>query len=196
MARTMSLMILGVLLLGAAPAYSQYHDDRYGGYRNDRSGGYGNDRSGGYRNDRYGGYRDDGYYGQYPDNRDARRGRNGRARMGRNGMGRNGGNVVNRVQRDLSRIASTGRVSGRDGDRFQRAISELSRFDSKWQHEGKFDKGHLDRAIDRMNDLLESDRIGYRELNIIRSGRDALRQFRANGAYASNGGSYGGYRPW
>lgn len=185
MSRILSLSMLGVLLLGSIPAFSQY--GRYGGYRDDRHGGdRDDDRYGGYRNDRYGDYRDDGYG---PWNRGNRR----------QGGYYGGGSPTARVQNDLARIQSYTRLDGHERDHISRAISELSRFEEQYQYNGKFDKGRLDRAIDSLNHLVSADQIRPRDREMLRNDRDMLRDFRSSGGY-SNGRygnyGYGNYRPW
>lgn len=188
MSRILSLSMLGVLLLSGIPAFSQY--GRYGGYHDDRYGGYEDDRYGGYRNDRYGGYRDDGWYGQNRDDRWNRRNRGG---------GYYGGSVISRVQNDLGRIQSYMRADNHERDHVSRAMSELARFEDQYRNNGRFDKGRLDRAIDNLNHLTNADQLSPRDRDILRTDRDMLRDFRANGGY-SNGQygnyGYGNYRPW
>lgn len=139
------------------------YDDRDWRYRDRNDDRYGYGRNGDYRNGR------DGNYG----------------RSSRN-------NVVSRVISDLERSRSYRRVNDHDRKHYEKAREELQRFQSSWAN-GKFDTGRLDKAIDNLKDLAQSDRVDPRERQIFARDIEDLRQFRASRGY-SDGYRNGGYR--
>jgi hypothetical protein len=117
------------------------------------------------RNDRY--YRDsDRYYDRDYERRDG------------------GFNAVRAVQRDLERVASRGYLGGRERDRIDRALRYLSDFDRDLSR-GRFDRHALDKAIERVDDVVRHSALDYRERNILIGDVNRLRDFRATG------GAYG-----
>ena len=117
--------------------------------------------------------------------------------------GRGSSPEVQRAISDLER-ARGGWFNSERGH-IDRAISELSAFQDKWYGRGRFDTGHLDRAIDNMKKVTNSNRVNprYRDMSYIDI--NALRSFRESGGRYGNGypGGYGGgrryddgYRPW
>lgn len=121
-----------------------------------------------YGNGRYGGYQNDRY-----------------GRSSRN-------NVVSRVINNLERSRSYRRVNDHDRNHYEKARQELQRFQSSWAN-GKFDTGRLDKAIDNLKDLAQSDRVDPRERQLFARDIEDLRRFRASGGY-SDGYRNGGYR--
>ncbi len=96
--------------------------------------------------------------------------------------------LIDRVERDLQRAASSSYVDGHDRRHFERALDELRRFQHSWSG-GRFDNRALDRAIENIDHLAHADRIHPRDREILRQDLWQLRDFRAN-----RGGYYGGYR--
>lgn len=129
-----------------------------GPYRNDPYYRGGNDPY--YRNG--GGYRNDGYYG---------------------GRGNPGGDVIGRVLSDLNRANS---ASYGDRKHFERAQQRLYEFQDRWR-QGRFDNGKLDKAIEDIQHLVNSNQLRGRDRQILADDLYALRSFR------SSGGSYGNY---
>ena len=171
-------------------------DDRYSRsdpyYRNDPY--YGNDRYGRdrrndpyYGNDRYGrDRRNDGYYGN-----DGRYGQN------RSAYGRDAGAVASRVLSDLRTAASSNyNVDKEKRDHFRKAQEELMKFMNRYQS-GRFETGNLDKAIEKLEKLSNSDQIRSRDRQILANGMWALREVRANrdsyrsGNYSNRQGPFG-----
>ena len=119
-------------------------------------------------------YRDDPYYG---------------GRRSNGTWQRFGSSPVRAAIRDLQSIASRARLSGRDRDRAHNAIDRLSRFDDRLRS-GRWDGGAIDKGIDEVKHLTETDRLMPRDRSILRDHLYALRDFRANRGNTS----YGGYR--
>jgi hypothetical protein len=96
------------------------------------------------------------------------------------GQGRYGSGVVERSLSNLQRASRYG-AGDRDNQRFNRAIQELRLFQSRWQGEGRFDKGRLDKAIENIADLTRSDRLPPRDRQILSRDLADLRAFRSTG---------------
>jgi hypothetical protein len=99
---------------------------------------------------------------------------------------REGGfNVIRAVERDLERAASRGGyLRGRERGRIDRALRQLSDFDRELSR-GRFDRHALDKAIERVDDVVRHSGLDYRERNILIGDVNRLREFRATG------GAYG-----
>jgi len=130
-----------------------------------------------YRRDR----RNDGYYGNDP-----YYGRNSR---GNNGYGSSG--VVDRTLADLRDAQRRSSWFNR-GDRkhLDKAIDNLSKFQSDYYNKRKFNNGKLDKAVSEMSHLRGRNRR-------LEDDMYALRDLRASGGrYDQYGyGRYGAYRP-
>ena len=98
---------------------------------------------------------------------------------------RDGGfNVIRAVERDLERAASRGYLGGRERERIDRALRNLSDFDRELSR-GRFDRHALDKAIERVDDVVRHSALDYRERNLLIADVNRLREFRATG------GAYG-----
>jgi hypothetical protein len=98
---------------------------------------------------------------------------------------RDGGfNVIRAVERDLERAASRGYLGGRERNRIDQALRHLSDFDRDLSR-GRFDRHALDKAIERVDDVVRHSALDYRERNILIGDVNRLRDFRATG------GAYG-----
>lgn len=76
--------------------------------------------------------------------------------------------LVDRTQSDLREAASLDNRKGDEHERFNDAQGHLSSFDRKLTR-GKFDKGELDKSIDKINEILNK--------NVLQaSSRDMLRR--------------------
>ena len=130
-----------------------------------------------YRRDR----RDDGSYGNDP--------YYGRSSRGNYGYGSSG--VVDRTLADL-RDAQRRSSWFNHGDRkhLDKAIDNLSKFQSDYYNKRKFNNGKLDKALNEMSQLRGRNRR-------LQDDMYALRDLRASGSrYDQYGyGRYGGYRP-
>ena len=118
----------------------------------------------------------------------------GRDRYGRGGYGYGygqSGNVVGRVMRDLNMASRSAYVDGHERRHFERAMSELSRFEERWQR-GQWDNGRLDRAIEDLSHLADARQLDPRYRRLMAEDANLLRQFR------SSRGNYnrGGYSPY
>lgn len=154
--------LLGIAVLGQSQVYGQGpwgRDDRYPR----RDDPY-------YRNDPYD--RNDSYYG-----------RNGSygGRYGHNSA------AVDRAMSDLQRLR--GGWFNHDRKHIDKALSELSKFQDKYYRRGKFDSGHLDKAIDNMKKIVDNGR--GRDRDMIYNDIMMLRDFRASGGYSRGRGAYG-----
>lgn len=126
-----------------------------------------------YRNDRNGGYRDGGYAND------------------RNGYGQNG-SLIGRVMSDIDRAASNSWVDDHERKHFYEAGRKLQEFEERAAR-GNFDNGKLDRAIDNLQHLVNSDQVRGRDRDILYRDVTELRQFRATrGGYSNRG--YRDYR--
>ena len=132
-------------------------------------------------------YGDDNDRGRY-DDRDSGRERGPR----RNNRRNNDASVIDRVLSDLNRTASRTRTDNHEREHFRRASHQLYEFRQKWA-QGNFDRGKLDRAIEDLEHLTNSNQIRGQDRSILASDLSALRNFRANGGRYSSG-SYDSYR--
>ncbi len=163
-----ALLSLGVLLAGASGVRAQVYGS--GPYQNDPN----------YRNNR-----DHDHHGN-----------SGNAN---NGYGRygNSGSIVDRVLSDLDRAAANSSTDGHERGHFATAQRSLLDFQSRWA-QGQFDTGRLDRAVNSLKDLVNSNQVDPRDRSVLSSDLAALRQFRASrgqvGGYGQSGynGSYNG----
>jgi hypothetical protein len=160
-----AIALFSTLLFTTLAFGYQDRDWRYRDRDQDRYRGYGDDR---YRDRDYG-YENGGY-----------------GRSMRN-------NVVGRVITDLDRSRSYRRVSDHDRKHYEKAREELQRFQSNWEN-GKFDTGRLDKAIDNLKDLAQSDRVDPRERQMFARDIEDLRAFRSNRGYSDGYRNGGGYR--
>jgi hypothetical protein len=101
--------------------------------------------------------------------------------------------VVSRVLSDLDRSRSYRYVDSHDRKHYESARRELERFQSSWAG-GRFDTGRLDKAIDNLKHLAQSDRVERGERNRFARDIEDLRDFRASGGY-NNGGYRNGRYP-
>lgn len=146
-------------------------------------------------------YRDDPYYRNDPYYRGGPYGSNGSygsyGSYGRYGRGGDPAAMVDRVARDVSMVAR--RFA--QGDHAYRALNELQSFQDRWSRQGRFDNGNLDRAIDNMKALVNSNRIDGQGRSMMARDIEILRSVRASGGGYSNqypnrgyGYPYPGYR--
>jgi hypothetical protein len=171
MRRFTSALILSIFVL--LPIAARADDDDWYRRRNRDRGYYGNDPY--YRNnDPY--YRGNDPYG------------NGTYRNGRYGGGYS---PVDRALQDLQGIRQHSRSNS---GHFNSALDNLYRFQQKWQS-GQWDRGRLDKAIENIQHLANSNDMYPRDRQMLQNDANALRSFRSsggNGAYRN--GNYGGYR--
>ena len=91
---------------------------------------------------------------------------------------RDGGfNVIRAVQADLERVASRGRLGGRERSRIDQALRKLNDFERDLSG-GRFDRHDLDKAIERIDDLVRRGALDNRERSILIGDLNRLRQFR------------------
>src|SRR5689334_22787922 len=112
----------------------------------------------------------------------------GNARYGNNAA------PVNRAISDLERMR--GGWFNSDRKNIDKAISELTKFQDKMYRQGRFDTGHLDKAISHMQKVANNSHrlFGGGQRNTIFRDLDELRAFRSSGgAYGYNNGGYGPY---
>jgi len=110
--------------------------------------------------------------------------------QGRFGNDRFRGNqtsLVGRVMADINRTASANRLDGRDQKRFNEAARFLQDFDARMA-QGRFDNGKLDRAIENLSDLVNSNHLSRRDRDILARDVQDLRQFRSTRGRFPNGG--------
>ena len=124
-----------------------------------------------YNRGRLPGYHNDGYRDGYRNNA-------------------NGPDLIRIVQAHLQRAASEG-LRGRDRNRCEDALRQLYDFDRDLSR-GKFNRHALDKAIDRVNDVVRNAPLNYREREVLASDVNRLRDFRANGGYYA-GRPYDGF---
>ena len=98
---------------------------------------------------------------------------------------RDGGfNVIRAVQADLERVASRGRLGGRERSRIDQALRKLNDFERDLSR-GRFDRHDLDKAIERIDDVVRRGALDNRERSILIGDLNRLRQFqfeeRSNG---------------
>lgn len=104
-------------------------------------------------------------------------------------MARRGASPVDRAMADLNRAARNARfVDGHERKHFDRAMQELGRFEDRWR-DGRFDKGRLDKGIENIQHLVNSDRLHPSDRRMLARDLSELREFRARGGY-----DRGGYR--
>ena len=91
---------------------------------------------------------------------------------------RDGGfNVIRVVQADLERVASRGRMSGRERNRIDQALRKLNDFERD-VNRGRFDRHDLDKAIQKVDEVVRSREIDPRERNVLIGDLNRLREFR------------------
>ncbi|MEO8127039.1 MAG: hypothetical protein ABJF23_09240 [Bryobacteraceae bacterium] len=91
---------------------------------------------------------------------------------------RDGGfNVIRAVQSDLERAASRGRMSGKERNRIDQALRKLNDFERDLSR-GRFDRHDLDKAIQKVDEVVRSRDIDPRERNILVGDLNRLREFR------------------
>ncbi len=96
---------------------------------------------------------------------------------------RDGGfNVIRAVQGDLERVASRGRMGGRERNRIDQALRSLNDFERDLSR-GRFDRHDLDKAIGRVDDVVRRGAIGDRERNILIGDLNRLREYRFEASY-------------
>lgn len=107
------------------------------------------------------------------------------ARDRRPGPSSRGATPVDRALVNLDRAARNARwIDSHERKHFERATRELLRFRQRW-HEGRFDKGRLDEAIENIEDLAQARQLHPMDRRMLASDLYALREFRARaGAYA------------
>jgi hypothetical protein len=102
----------------------------------------------------------------------------------------NGPDLIRMVEAHLQRVGSEG-YRGGDRRRCDEALRYLYDFDRDMSR-GRFDKHDLDKAIERINDVVRHSSLNYREREILAADVDRLRDFRANAGYYA-GRPYDGY---
>ena len=117
-----------------------------------------------YRDDRNGGgqYRDD----DYRQRRDNRYG------------SRQGGSLIGQVLSDIDRAARQSWVDNHERKHFYEASRKLQEFEERWAR-GNWDNGKLDKAIENLQHLAESDQVRGREREVLYRDLNELRQFRS-----------------
>ena len=101
-----------------------------------------------------------------------------------------GGSPVRAAIRDLQMIGSRARVGGHDRDHFYNGVDRLRRFEDRLR-DGRWDGGAIDKAIEHVRHLSESDQLHPRDRSILRQHLYALRDFRSNrDQYRSRTGSW------
>jgi hypothetical protein len=102
--------------------------------------------------------------------------------------------ALDRAISDLRRTR-TGWFDHHDQHHVDKAISELYKFEDQYRR-GRWDGDHLDRAIDNMKHLTNSNRLPPRERDMIYNDTMALRDFRASRGRDGDRGRYDedGYR--
>ena len=100
--------------------------------------------------------------------------------------------LFDRVRVDLDRAAANSYMSGGDRRRVQKARHDLADFQNRWSR-GRFDRHELDEAIGRVQSVVNSSRLSYRDRAALQDDLSRMREFRA---YQAQGGDrYGdGYR--
>ncbi len=93
-----------------------------------------------------------------------------------------GFNVIRAVQGDLERVASRGRMGGRERNRIDQALRSLNDFERDLSR-GRFDRHDLDKAIGRVDDVVRRGAIDNHERNILIGDLNRLRQFRFEASY-------------
>ena len=88
-----------------------------------------------------------------------------------------GSNVIRAVQADLERVASRGRLGGRERSRIDQALRKLNGFERDLSR-GRFDRHDLDKAIERIADVVRRGALDNRERSILIGDLNRLRQFR------------------
>ncbi|HWQ52766.1 MAG TPA: hypothetical protein VN442_03720 [Bryobacteraceae bacterium] len=108
-------------------------------------------------------------------------------------MARRGWSPVDRAMSDLNRAARNGRyLDGHEREHFDRAMQELGRFEDRWR-DGRFDKGRLDKGIENIQHLVNSDRLHPADRRMLARDLAELRDFRARGGYDPGGYGRDGY---
>ncbi len=82
--------------------------------------------------------------------------------------------------RDVQNVWSRSRVDGHERDHFRKVIESLQRFQND-SARGRFDHGHLDRAIDNLGDLVQADQIHPQGRQLLRQRLYDLRSLREDG---------------
>ena len=100
-----------------------------------------------------------------------------------------GPDLIRTVEAHLQRAASEG-YKGRDRSRCDDALRQLADFDRDMSR-GKFNRHALDKAIERVDNVVRHNPLDRREREMLAADVNRLREFRANGGYA--GRPYGGY---
>ncbi len=99
--------------------------------------------------------------------------RNGRVHERRDG----GFNVIRAVEADLERVASRGRLGGRERRRIDQALQNLNDFERDLSR-GRFDRHDLDKAIEQRDGVVRHRALDNRERSILIGDLNRLRQFR------------------
>ena len=89
-------------------------------------------------------------------------------------------NIIDQVRQDVAQVQSRSRVDRHERDHFRAVQQELADFERRLAR-GRFEKGPLDRAIDNLNHLVDSDQIDPRGRRILANDRANLRNFRSSG---------------
>lgn len=112
----------------------------------------------------------------FSDNRDDRRSQQSRSPglYGRNS------DPVNQTLRDVQHVWSRSRVDGHETGHFRKVVDSLQDFQNRAAR-GHFDRGRLDRAVDNLEDLAQSDQIHPQGRQLLRQRLYDLRSFREDG---------------
>ena len=87
--------------------------------------------------------------------------------------------IVGRAMQNLRFAASRNRVDSHERNHFHRAMYHLQRFGADYAR-GHFERGHLNGAIDHMQDLARAHRIHPRDRQLIARDLWALRDLRSD----------------
>ena len=79
---------------------------------------------------------------------------------------------------DLNDIASRHPVGGRERERFNNAMQHLHEFGDRLHEGGTFDKGKLDQAIGDVQNVIDHNRLGPREHEMLTRDVNDLRDLR------------------
>jgi hypothetical protein len=113
-------------------------------------------------------------YAQYPGPYGDRGGYGDRGSYyGRDAYNRNPGDLFGRVRADLERAEANSNWNGGDRRRFNKVREELGEF----QRTGK--RGELNDTISAMQHVVDSNRLAYRDRNVLAQDLYQLRDFRA-----------------
>ena len=85
--------------------------------------------------------------------------------------------LVDRVHTDLNHTYGVFHFSDSDRDRLNHAEKDLREFAQKWDN-GKFDKGQLDGAIDKVQNVLDNNKMPADQRDVLSDDLSQLRKMR------------------